>query len=570
MNKIDGRLFAHLRKAVVFGVLLALVAGILLPVYTDEIGWRLQERAWLDGVDKLYSDNCGPNTLATPPFFMWPVRWYSAFFNTRFPDPLFIRLSGVAYAIAFIWLVLRLVGRIGRSGEERNVLAIIAASLMGLGVMPLLLVWSRPEQPIFLAAASAVLIASAGWRSPGNMFAPFNGIAYSPALASPATAWRRSLMILALALVALSYHFKAVLLVPAFIACIAFASRGRAALGARMVAIALLLAATASAGHYWVKRMECPMDPIVAKQHARQNLAGQLDMGTIGKGQLVLKVLGNYKLHNYVERAAPSVDPMSSWLPINRVSKDEMDGWRGGMTIIWGVSLAFAIISFIGGSIAMLREKVVPPEPVIALMLLGAVSIWCVSQIDRNAYEASYVLPLLMLSIILALASPHRWAPVRKYLGAVALAVGPLTLLSIVLVAQLYGPILLYDARQRNFLPYHPWSVPVFGYHDSYAEIMGAARQCHMPFPKDARNLLIDDVTYFAFMQSRLPDHELAVMAPQFRGKISDPIAYLKAHNSSGIIMRCRKMLPELREKAQRNGDFCCIAPPDWGNAPKG
>jgi len=308
----------------------------------------------------------------------------------------------------------------------------------------------------------------------------------------------------------------------------------------------------------------------VAKQHARQNLAGQLDLGTISKGQLVLKVLGNYKLHNYVERAAPAIDPMSSWLPINRVSKDEMDGWRGGMTIIWGVALAFAIISFIGGSIAMLREKVVPPEPVIALMLLGAVSIWCVSQIDRNAYEASYVLPLLMLSIILALSSPHRWTPVRKYLGAVALAVGPLTLLSIVLVAQLYGPILLYDARQRNFLPYHPWSVPVFGYHDSYRDIMAAARQCHMPYPKDAQNLLIDDVTYFAFMQSRLPDHELAVMAPQFRGSIKDPIAYLKAHNSSGIIMRCRKILPELREKAQRSGDFCCIAPPDWGNTPTG
>lgn len=564
------KLFPNLRRAVVAGLLLALVAGMLLPIYSDEIGWRLQERAWLDGVDKLYSDNCGPNTLAVPPFFMWPVRWYSAFFNTRFPDPLFVRVSGVGYAILFIVMVLRLVKQIGRSSDERHSLAIIASALMGLGVMPLLLVWSRPEQPIFLAATAAVLIASAGWRSPGNLFAPFNGIAYTNATASPGTAWRRSLTILALAIIAMSYHFKAVLLAPAFIACIAFASRGRRALFARTVAIVLLMLASGSAAKYWINRVECPADPIIAKMHARNNLAGQVDIGALSKTQLAFKVLQNYKLHNYVERAAPAIDPMSSWLPLNMVSRDEMNGWRGGMTIIWSAALLAAIISFIGGVRSMWREKVVPPEPVIALMLLGAVSIWCVSQYDRNVYEASFVLPLLMLAILLAMASPHRWESLRRWISTLALAIGPLMLLSIVLVSGLYGPRLIDDAKRRDWLPWHPWSVPVFGYHASYGDIMGAARQCRLPMPRDAHHLLLDDVTYFAYMQSRLPDHELAVLPPHFRGSITDPVAYLAAHHSDGILMRCKRLPPALQAIAHQSGAYCCVTPADWSKLPPG
>ena len=564
------RLFPNLRRAVVAGLLIALVAGMLLPVYSDEIGWRLQERAWLDGLDKLYSDNCGPNTLAVPRFFMWPVRWYSAFFNTRFPDPLFVRVSGVGYAILFIVMVLRLVKQIGRSSDERHTLAIIASALMGLGVMPLLLVWSRPEQPIFLAATAAVLIASAGWRSPGNLFAPFNGIAYTNATASPGTAWRRSLTILALAIIAMSYHIKAVLVMPAFAACIVFASRGRRALFARGVAISLLLLATGSATKYWINRVQCPADPVIAQQHARNNLAGQIDIGSISKTQLVVKVLENYKLFAYIDKAAPSVAPRSMWLPIGMVSDEEMIGWRRGMTIIWVAALLAAIISFIGGVRSMLRERVIPPEPVISLMLMGAISIWCVSQFDRNPYEATFVLPLLMLAIILAMASPHRWESLRRWISTLALAIGPLMLLSIVLVSGLYGPRLLDDAQRRDWLPWHPWSVPVFGYHASYKDIMGAARQCHLPMPRDARHLLVDDMTYFAYMQSQMPDHELAVLPPRLRGTIQDPVAYLAAHHSDGILMRCKRLPASLQSVAQRSGEYCCVTPADWNTLPAG
>ena len=90
-----------LRGAVVAVLVLAILAGLFLPIYTDEIGWRFQERAGFDGVDKMFSELCGPNTLARPAFFMWPARLYSALFNSLFPAPIWVRLSGILYALAF-------------------------------------------------------------------------------------------------------------------------------------------------------------------------------------------------------------------------------------------------------------------------------------------------------------------------------------------------------------------------------------------------------------------------------------------------------------------------------------
>lgn len=47
------------------GLIISILSGVLLPVYTDETGWRFEERAAIDGgVDIMFNDVCGPNTIA--------------------------------------------------------------------------------------------------------------------------------------------------------------------------------------------------------------------------------------------------------------------------------------------------------------------------------------------------------------------------------------------------------------------------------------------------------------------------------------------------------------------------
>jgi hypothetical protein len=556
-----------LRHAVVVCLLLGLLGGLLLPLYTDEVGWRLQERAWIDGVDKLYSDQCGPGTLAVPPLFMWPVRWYSGVFNLHFAEPYWVRLSGVMYACLWVWLLLLLIRRIARDHSERHIIAIIACTLIGLGCTPLLMVWSRPEQPIILALTAALVIASAGWQAPGNRFAPFAGIDYSSAPAAPATAWLRSLAIMVLAMVALSYHFKALITMPVFAAAILMASRGERAHLPRAVALATVVGAALAAMHYWTARLACPLDPLIDRQHSHQNLAANLIANAgndDGLAHALWVVMNNLRFDIYINDAAPKVWPMSRWLVPGRVSWDEVYGWRGGMKVIWSLAGASALVSALVALWRHGRRRVLACDAAMALILLGVATLWCASQLIRNDYEVAFELPLLVLAIVMGLASPHGVGWIRRFVPVVALALGPLMILSLVLVAGLYGPSMVKALSADAYLPDQPYSVPLLARERSEHDILATAGLCGLSPTLPASNLLIDDVTYFTFMGSHTPQHYLGVLPIKLRGTIDDPLTYLDHRHSSGIIMGCHELPLALRGRAKQQGSFCCLAPPDW------
>ena len=260
-----------LRNGIVALFALALAGGMFLPVYTDEVGWRFQERAGFDGMDKLFADGCGANTLARPPLFMMPVRYFSALLNGAFADPFYVRLSGVIYALLWTAMLLVLIRRIARPAEAAA-LSLCAVGLMALGNQPLLLVMSRPEQPVLLAVTAALLLAAKGW-------------AEGDAPTGSGTAARRSAIVLALAGIALSYHLKGLFVVPVFAVCLFYASRGRIARRVQGIAGLALAAITATALFYWMGRLACPDDPILREQFARNNvgaiLAGAKGMGDI-------------------------------------------------------------------------------------------------------------------------------------------------------------------------------------------------------------------------------------------------------------------------------------------------
>ena len=100
---------------------LGILFGLLVPIYSDEVGWRMQARSAIDGgVDRFLAEACGPNTLAHPPFFIVPLRYFSGYANLAFADPLFIRLAGVACALAWLAMLWMLIGNVSRSARERR------------------------------------------------------------------------------------------------------------------------------------------------------------------------------------------------------------------------------------------------------------------------------------------------------------------------------------------------------------------------------------------------------------------------------------------------------------------
>jgi hypothetical protein len=117
-------------------------------------------------------------------------------------------------------------------------------------------------------------------------------------------------------------------------------------------------------------------------------------------------------------------------------------------------------------------------DAAMALVLLGTATLWCTSQLTRNVYEVAFILPLLVLAIVLGLASPHGAGWLKRFLPVVALALGPLMILSLVLVAGLYGPPMVDALRAETSLPDQPWSVPLLARVRSEGDIRGAAGMC--------------------------------------------------------------------------------------------
>jgi hypothetical protein len=545
----DDRAFAWLRGAVVGVFVVTLAAGIFLPIYTDEVGWRLQERAALDGVDKLFNDLCGPSSLAKPPFFMMPVRYYSAFFNTSFADPFFVRLSGIGYALVWLALLLTLIRRVVADATDRKVLSIIGVGLMCMGVLPLLLVWSRPEQPILLAATAALVLACGGAQRP---------------CCPTGIAWLRSVGVVCLAAIAFSYHLKALFLAPLFLTCLVFTSRGRHAVVPRLVLGTVLIGLAGWAGSYWIDRLACPDDPIMHAAYASNNM-GFAVTGSRSPGELAAaigKIVGNMSVVQYFALATPHSDPMSNWLEPDQLSEANSYMWLRSLVLLWSGVSVLALVCFFMGARDAWRVRRLDARPVLALLLLATVLAWSATQAIRNPYEASLVLPLIMMAILLALSTQGRNERIGAWAKVLGVLVAGAALFSPLAIAVTFGPSLARATAQKGYIAMQPYSVPVFGYASQTPDIIATARKCGIDDPAKARGLLLDDFTYFAFMRSRLPQHQLGVLTV-WRGSITDPMAYLRSRGSDGAILGCHLLPEELRSRARSKGRFCCLLPSD-------
>lgn len=549
---MEERIARWLSRGVLVMLVAALLLGMFVPVYTDEIGWRLQERAGFDGVDKLFAETCGMNTLAAPPWFMMPVRWYSAVFNGAFADPFWIRVSGVLYSLVWVALALMLVRRIAAHRDERAVVSTIGFGLIGMGTMPFVMVWSRPEQPIVLAATAALVLAFADGMGPARP------------LSTSRQAWWRSAAIWVLGCIAASYHVKGLLLLPLMLACLFFASHGRKSVVPRLIFGALTLVTTASAVAYWSSRMACPGDALL-RMSSSDNMSGAVAaVSSVGQAKsLIGALLENISIFRYVATVGPQANPMSSWLEPDQIARAVAFKWFLVASVAWSLALLLGAGSATAGLIKSIRERRLDPRPILAFIAAGVAIAWTSMQHTiRNVYEAKFVLVLLVLAIVLGLSSyvSERLKAVRIL---VTVFIGMFAVISPIAITALYAPSLERAARQQGHLAAQPYSLSVFGFANVRPQIEAAAKLCGINDPAKAHALMIDDASYLPFMRAALPQHVYGVVG-LWRGENDDPIAYLKSRGSTGAVVSCHYLDPKLRTRAKRFGDYCCLGPPNW------
>jgi hypothetical protein len=524
------------------GLVVSLIVGMLIPVYTDEIGWRFQERAAIDGgLDIMFNDACGPNTIAHAPWFMMPVRWFSALANQMLANPLFVRGAGVLCALVWVALLYMLIGRLAHDAGQRRRLRALALSLLGIGILPFLLVLSRPEQPIILTMTAILLITFARGPSPD----------------SSVRAWLKVAAIVGLATIALSYHLKAELYALVACACLIVCTHGRGTLVPRLGGLFTLAALTMASAHYWVERFKCPDDPKLAAMYARENIAAVLaEHGNAF--QMASQVVNGANPLNYVLLATPSGSPMSEWLPTGLFTPTISLVFMIVLLFTWTAAVVIAAIALVGFFRSERLQALAEPRVPVSLSILGIIVIWGSSQLNKNVYEAAHILPMLAIFVMLCLSLPMKsWFPDRgsRLLAKVGV---PLALISeIIVLASTVGPLLKAE-QNPGYVRGQPFSVAIWGYAGIRRNIADAMQASGIPTDRRLHRVLVDELSYLALQKTQMPLHRLGVFSVW--NSETDPVEYLRSRDSDGVVVGCHFLLQELRSVASRSGEICAIS----------
>jgi hypothetical protein len=252
---------------------------------------------------------------------------------------------------------------------------------------------------------------------------------------------------------------------------------------------------------------------------------------------------------------------LSDWLAPNQIGRGLSLVWALGLVLAWGASALLGFVCLFRRGADGWRTGKLDARLTLSVVTLATVLAWSATQTIRNVYEASFVLPLVMVAVLLALPSLETGGRLPRLSRLLATIVGVCGLVSMAGVAVVFAPSLARANAQKGYIAEQPLSVPVFGYASLKADILAAGRKCGISDPARAHALMLDDLTYFTFMQSKLPQHRLGVLGI-WHGSITDPIAYLRSRGSDGAVLGCHMLPGDLRAKAKRQGQFCCLEVP--------
>jgi hypothetical protein len=327
----------------------------------------------------------------------------------------------------------------------------------------------------------------------------------------------------------------------------------------------LLVAATLVGAHYWASRLACPGDAILRAEYARNSAAALfVTVHHLSDLPPLLRGLGaNLDLLDFASLAKPEPAPLSDWLPQGQVSQAVSSHWKTALRCLWLAAFGLGLLSLPVAARRALHERRLDPRLVLFVCLLVTLLGWAATRLVRNFYEASFMLPLLMIAVLLAVsaATGTRW--LRSAGTAVALVIGAAGLVSIPLTVAIWKNSLIQSWLQEGYIRDQGHSVAFRHFNHTRREIRATAQLCHIPPPAKAQGLMLDDLSYFPYMTSHLPQHQLGVIG-LWKGTITDPVAYLRSRGSDGMLVSCVLLSPELLKRAHRHGEFCCLGPPDW------
>ncbi|MBX3204658.1 MAG: hypothetical protein KF764_06285 [Labilithrix sp.] len=534
-----------------FGLLLAL--ALLVPIYTDEIGSKVQlMRALVEGGRLVMPLPQCASAYSIP----IPLSWYpaAAYYHVFFL-PLGLlghKVSGLVVALGWFSLLACAVARTTRDCGARvrrfgGVVALHAA-----GTLPLALVTGRAE-PFLIVLLGAFIALPVAWP-----------------IAQRRSWWGRALTTLVFIVVTSIFydsHFKSLLFTPFVLVSAVVTFRKRAAHMAAAVAFVILAAFQT---HGVVKRFsQCSAAPSVGA--FLQNLTLDPAMAVADPGRFAAE--GAKNLHGRVIDIANSVTIVAPhpWLPPSTV----VDA-PALVTRVDGVSRVLLYALFVGVPIFVVLVGLrtwSAPHARRPFVLAATLLVCLLGHLILARHWAFYMTPfavgVVALVAFVAAAgvggalSREDKARVARLVLIGSLVFQAAALISMAMTLAHVGPRLFALQRvEGTLLPGQPAHVPAFGFAKERTKIREHAARCGIS-GDGARRLVVDDATYFAFDDLREPVHLIYVSDATMWG-VDIPgeknVALFRELGVSGIISRCSYFPTALEHKATRAGGYCCVS----------
>ncbi|MBB3315506.1 hypothetical protein FHT77_001348 [Rhizobium sp. BK181] len=458
--------------------------------------------------------------------------------------PLGIRLSGIILSSA--WFSLLLIWCFKQTGAITSAVRQFAGlvALSALGVVPYLFALSRPEQfmtlPILILCVTALCFK--GEKSLTVQCA--GAIFLSLVISCFFYVHPKSLFFLPFSLVALwlateTYH-----------RAVRFA----------LLAYAVLLFAQVL--HESGAIAACTDAPVIQSVLAANTLLpGRLFSAP---GEFIQAALSN--IANFPDRLLSHLTFnavfQSGWLP-------PIEG-NTSFLFILNLGIRYSLYAFVAGShlaslvlflIQVTKRKLAAPT-LLAALLASADILNALFFNIQNFYAGTQFVPI---SVILTALLMHS-LPVQKLYGRMATgcysAILMFSIFSMATLLSLVTPSVMENSSsQKASLPGQPLSIPVFDTQSHLQSITSLGASCGLS-PATSENLVLDHMTYFAFLKQKKPIHVLYVSEFGYGGDLTNGrlLPFLKKLGSPGVIARCEWMPNEFREAEISNDmGYCCV-----------
>lgn len=527
-------------------------AAILVPVYGDEVATRIMRGMFIVNGWRLNTlvPQCNPEYLRSVPFLLLPgALAYDVAYSGA--SPLAIRLGGMVVEAGWVVLGSAAILRQARRARTGWLWVGIFISLIGLGVLPLILVMARGEQVLMLFMALFIVYPT--WAGKDT---------------SGTSMWKSVVLLVGFCLLTSIFfytHPKALFFFPVLMASglMAFWARSRvlALLATCFVAMALWQSL-----QFAFALTQCPNAPMFSSMMAstttQPGLAFSNPMGFLAE------VVGNL-----VKAPQAIVDHLifadayqSGWLaPFPGLAASE-----GVYTInqairliseavFWGAAIATPLLFAWSAA----RRRLTGDIWLLAALWLGLFGHVALYK-EWTFYASSLVMALAawLLIMIVAGLDGASW---RRVSGSLALMVAaPLMVLFVCSAGLIWAKVVPSMAiaafPEQIGMPGQPISVPALGYGEQRDRIRNFAGQCGIR-GDGAEHLVIDNLTLFAFEGLRAPLQSDYLNNSGFGVDYPGDalLGLLRKAGAKALVAQCTLLSKVLLPKVHRDGNLCCL-----------